>query len=252
MTYRNFRWIAGMIFIGAAIPALAQTPEDAAWSKLVAAQREGIRLHEQEMQATGDLRSRLNLQRVEAFRRAAAEMVSFIKTFLTDAASVRYLNATFRLGYYSELGDWDERALILYNACRSHAKIRDSAAVFGAPPEPLATYVQLRIEAVSKRLNSGAASSTSVHNQVAFAKYSGKGGIDLNGIGPPRPLSLEDALRVTQRLSFPESADRARMEWRRLLEQRPELKPVAEDASVAGMLVFGVNGTPAGARQVAS
>jgi hypothetical protein len=41
------------------------------------------------------------------------------------------------------------------------------------------------------------------------------------------------------------------VEWRRLLEQRPELKPVAEDASVEGMLVFGVKGTPAGARQVA-
>jgi len=93
---------------------------------VVTDQREGVRLRERELAATGAAREQLNHQRVEAFRRATNDVNAFMKAFLPDTQSVRYLNAAFQMGYYSELAGWDERALDLYNICRSHKKLADS------------------------------------------------------------------------------------------------------------------------------
>src|SRR5205823_7373631 len=92
----------------------------------------------------------------------------------------------------------------------------------------------------------------SAHNQSSFARYIGKGGIDLQNPQPPLQPSLKEAIEIARRLSFPADIARARRQWRALLDAQTELKPVAEDSSVPGILVFAIKGTAEQARTIAS
>ena len=110
---------------------------------------------------------------------------------------------------------------------------------------------QDRIRAVETRLRQDHSEPSSVHNLFTFARFSGKGGIDLRGVTPPAVLSNEDSLRIAQHLSFPDNLDAARTQWRQLLDARSELSPIGEESSVPGMLVFALKGNAAEAKQVA-
>jgi len=245
------RWLAVILVIGLLAPAGAQSPRDAAWNSVIAKQREGFRLLDLERRAAGAQQQQLYVQRLRAFRTAVANLRSYTANFVADPSTVSYVNAGFQAGFYMEYAGWEQEALLRYYECRVHPKLRDRAATFGEPTRPLAPLVEERINTLEARFKQRGGGS-SAHDLFAFAKYEGKGGIDLRGIKPPPALSMEQSINVAQRLSFPQDLARARVSWRQLIDQQSQLQPIREDASVPGILVYGVRASQANTALVAS
>jgi hypothetical protein len=253
MTVLRRRPILKLVIVTLAIPVIAQTPQDDSWNRVLAQETVAFRLLEQEQRSTGAQQQRVKQERIAAFRQVGERLNEYRTGFIKDRTSVSEVNALFRMGYYMEFAGWDDKALLFYQTCSEHSKLREPGAVFGQPARPLQPQVQERIAAVSSRMNQGTNPGASLHSLSTLAHASIKGGIDLPGTArPPDPLNREEALTVAQRMSFPEELPRARQDWRKLLEQDPQLLPVTEDSSVPGILVFGVKGTPQNTKRVAT
>lgn len=64
------------------------------------------------------------------FRQAEVKLKEYRGKYLKDRTSIRFLRATYRLAYLSELGNRDKDARELYRDCLAHPLISSEAATF--------------------------------------------------------------------------------------------------------------------------